>query len=447
MKYDAIIIGFGKGAKTLAGTLGKKGKKVALIEKSKKMYGGTCINIGCIPSKTLVLQSEKSPDDKSAKAEHYRKSVQHKKELIAKLNNKNYGKIANIDTVDVIDGVASFEGPHNILVKTENGEELHLESDNLFINTGATTVIPPIKGVEENENVYISETLMDEEELPEKLTIVGGGYIGLEFASMYANYGSEVTVLEYAKELIGREDRDIADEIKTILENKGVKFILGAAVKSIEGDTVIFERDGKEEKIENTKILLATGRKPNTEGLNLEAAGVELGERGLIKVNEKNETTAPGIWAMGDVSSSLQFTYISLDDFRVVKSQLLEDGSYTKNDRKNVPYTVFITPNFSRVGLSEKEALSQGYEIKVGKLAVNTIPKALVMGKPEGLLKVVVDAKTEKILGAMLICEESQEMINLIKLAMDQELSYKVLRDGIYTHPTMTESFNDLFAI
>ena len=250
--------------------------------------------------------------------------------------------------------------------------------------------------------------------------------------------------------MIKREDRDIADAIKSALENSGVTFRLGAQIEQIHnnGDhaslTVVWK--GERQELEADAILVATGRKPNTAELNAEAAGVELTSRGAVKVDENRKTTAPNIWAMGDVVGGLQFTYVSLDDFRIVWSQL-NGGQYNEKKRQNVPYSVFITPSFSRVGLNEDEAGKAGYHVKIAKLAAAAIPKAQVLKQPDGLLKVIIDEDTNKILGAMLFCEESYEMINLIKLAMDADLDYQILRDQIYTHPTMSEAFNDLFAV
>ena len=452
-EYDALISGFGKGGKTLAGKLAAQGKRVALVEKSDQMYGGTCINVGCIPSKSLVRNAQtarrNSGTDFAWKADWYTRAIHEKRDLTGMLRGKNFAKLNDLPNVTIYNGTASFVSNTKVKVQMKD-EVLEVEAKQIFINTGGTPVVPGIDGLKDNPYVYFSETLMDLEILPKKLVIIGGGYIGLEFASIYSGFGSEVTVLQDGEILIKREDRDIADAMKKALEDSGVTFRLGAQIEQIQNKgenasvTVIWK--GERLELEADAILVATGRKPNTAELNAQAAGVELTSRGAVKVDENRKTTAPNIWAMGDVVGGLQFTYVSLDDFRIVWSQLNE-GQYNEKKRQNVPYSVFINPSYSRVGLNEDEARKAGYRVKIAKLAAAAIPKAQVLKQPVGLLKAIIDEDTNKILGAMLFCEESYEMINLIKLAMDADLDYQILRDQIYTHPTMSEAFNDLFAV
>ena len=330
-------------------------------------------------------------------------------------------------------------------------ETLELEADQIFINTGARPFIPPIEGLSDSRRAYISETMLSLEELPKHLVIIGGGYIGMEFASIYTNFGSRVTVIQDGEVFLPREDRDIADAVAESLKERGVKLLLSTKINSVrdeEAKTIVSVKTPEgNEKISADAVLVATGRRPNVNDLNLEAAGVELTPSGAVRTDEFLQTNAPGIYAMGDVVGGLQFTYISLDDFRIVKSQILGDKKRNVNNRGAVPYSVFLDPPFSRVGLSESEARDQGYEFKIAKLPATAIPKANVLGQKTGLLKVVIDTKTNEILGAHLFCAESHEMINLIKLAMDAHLPYTVLRDTIYTHPTMSEALNDLFNI
>ena len=447
MKYDSIIIGFGKGGKTLAGFLASKGEKIALIEKSPKMYGGTCINIACLPSKNLVKNSDKvskmdlSYEEKNIK---FKESIKEKSEMVSMLNKKNYNKLASLDNVDVIDGFGSFVDRNTVKVETKDGD-IEILGEKIFINTGAKTSFPKLEGIKDNKFVYDSEGIMELEELPKKLTIIGASYISIEFASIFSGFGSEVVVLDRRDEFLKREDRDIAQEIKSQLENRGVSIYQNASTTKIENDKVFYKQDGKEKYIEDTIILLATGRKPNIEKLNLEAAGVEIAESGLIKVDKHLKTTAENIWAIGDVCERQQFTYISLDDYRIIKSTLAGDGSYNLEERKNVPYSMYVTPTFSRVGLSEEEAKKNGINYKIKTMKTAEIPMAHVIGKPEGMLKALVDENSNKILGVMLLCENAHELINIVKLAMDMDADYTVLRDNIYTHPTMAESFNDLF--
>ena len=452
-KYDAVIIGFGKGGKTMAGALGAAGKKVALIEKSDRMYGGTCINVGCIPTKSLVYMAGLAAAKGGSfeeKAAAYKAAMEQKEDLTARLRGKNYQKLDSNPNITVIDGTASFQSPHVVEVE-KDGKTFQVEGEQIFINTGSSAFIPPIEGLKGNPYVYTSEGLLNLTELPSRLVIIGGGYIGVEFSSIYASFGSKVTILQDGDIFLPREDEEIAGAVRESLESRGIRVMTGVKVKALEqaeGKALVAVDNGKEvQKLEAEAVLVATGRRPNTAGLHLEAAGVEIGPRGGIVTDESLTTTAPHIYAMGDVRGGLQFTYISLDDFRIVKSKVLGDGSYTLKERGAVPYSVFLIPPFSRVGLSEKEAVEKGYKVKVARLAAAAIPKAQVLEQPAGLLKAVIDEETGLILGAHLFCQESYEMINMIKLAMDAKVPYQVLRDTIYTHPTMSEAFNDLFAV
>ena len=451
-KYDAVIIGFGKGGKTLAGFLAGKGQNVALIEKSDKMYGGTCINVGCIPSKKLV-NSTKVLKDKGLsgiedKEKFYTESIENKNTLIGALRGKNYEMLASKENITVYDGTGSFVSK-NVVNVENNGENVQIEGEKIFINTGAATIIPNIKGLKESNYVYTSTSIMELKELPKKLTIIGAGYIGLEFASMYSEFGSEVTVIDMGDRLMPREDEEIAERVKAILEAKGIKFLLKSKIEEIsdrndKGYVKISGENGESE-VESDAILVAIGRKPNTEGLNLEAAGVKTDERGAVVVDETLKTTADNIWAMGDVKGGLQFTYISLDDFRIIRDNVYGNGNRTINDRNVIPYSVFINPPLSRVGMTEKEAVEKGYEVKTGRLEAMAIPKGKIEGVTDGLLKTVVDAKTDKILGCTLLCNTSHEMINIVAAAIKAEQKYTFLKDMIFTHPTMSEALNDLF--
>lgn len=448
--YDAVVIGFGKGGKTIAGALGSAGKKVAMIEQSTKMYGGTCINVGCIPTKSLVNSAKEAAFGCRDGREVYAEAVQRKAQLVEKLRGKNYQKLAGDPNITVIDGKARFVSPHEVEVDTAE-ETLIVSGEQFFINTGSVPFIPPVKGIENNPYVYLSETLLDMEELPERLVIIGGGYIGVEFASIYADFGSKVSILQDGPVFLPREDEEIAREVRGSLERRGVRVLTEVKVEEVKeasghAEVVISTKEGTD-ILEAEAVLAATGRRPNTKGLNLEAAGVQVNERGGIITDDSRTTTAPHIYAMGDVVGGLQFTYISLDDYRIVRSKIMGDGSYTLDKRGAVPYSVFLNPPFSRVGMSEAEALKAGHKVKTARLGAAAIPKAQVLRQPEGLLKAVIDEDTGRILGAHLFCEESHELINLVKIAMDAGLHYTVLRDMIFTHPTMGEALNDLFNV
>lgn len=452
--FDAIIIGFGKGGKTLAGALAQHGVKVAVVEKSTKMYGGTCVNVGCIPSKFLIIAAAQASAEKFSdwdkKATFYRQAVAEKNQLTETLRHKNYAKLADNPNIEVIDGTATFVSSTEVEVAGDDGIEI-LKAPKIYINSGASSFVPPILGID-NPRVYTSESLMDLSELPRHLVIIGGGYIGLEFASMYKAFGSEVTVLQDLDTFLPREDEDIAEAVLDSLQSDGINFEFGVTVEALQatnhGNLVKYKNhDGRDMSLEADAVLVATGRRVNAAALRPENAGVELTKFGAVKVGEHLQTKAPNIYALGDVTGGLQFTYISLDDYRVIVSELFSDGSYTTAKRQNVPYSVFITPSYSRVGLNEKEAKEKGYNIKIGLLPVRAIPKAKILRQTKGLLKAVINADNDQILGAMLFCEQSYEVINTIVTAMNADLPYTVLKSQIFTHPTMSEALNDLFNI
>lgn len=453
--FDVIIIGFGKGGKTLAAEFAKRGQKVAIIERSDKMYGGTCINIGCIPTKTLVHQAKMASALKDAtfeeRSEFYRNAVSVKESVTSALRNKNYHNLADNPNVTVYTGIGSFVSADVVAVRTAT-EEIRLTSKQIIINTGAETVIPPIEGVAGNPFVYTSTSIMELADLPRRLVIIGGGYIGLEFASMYASFGSQVTVLESYPELIAREDRDIAASVKETLEKKGIVFRMNAKVQSVnrvEDKAIVTFADSQTNEVfvlEADAVLLATGRRPNTKDLNLEVAGVEVDVRGAIIVDEYLKTTNPNIRAVGDVNGGLQFTYISLDDYRIVREDLFGDKERRTGDRNPVSYSVFIDPPLSRIGLNEEEARWQNRDIIVKKLPVMAIPRAKTLGETDGLLKAIIDKNTGKILGCVLFAPDSGEVINTVAVAMKTGQDYTFLRDFIFTHPSMSEALNDLFS-
>ncbi|MEA4853383.1 MAG: FAD-dependent oxidoreductase [Christensenella sp.] len=453
-QYDSVIIGFGKGGKTLAAKLAKKGENVAIVEQSSKMYGGTCINVACIPTKSLVKNARMASLAKdrtfSEKSAAYLQAIQEKRELTAMLRQKNYNMLANLPNVDVITGYAEFTGPKQIAIQKTDGAVLLAEGNKMIINTGSVPFVPPIEGLSGNPYVYTSESMMEMEALPEKLVIIGGGYIGMEFASIYANFGSHVTVVQDGDVFLPREDADTAEAVRSVLESKGIAFFLDAKVLSVSADDgmahVHITAQGKELNLPANAVLVATGRRPNTDGLNLDAAGIEKTERGAVKTDEFLRTSAPGVWAVGDVAGSPQFTYISLDDSRIIWPQLCDGvAAYSTKNRSNIPSSVFIDPPLSFVGLKEKEAAQLGLDYRIAKISAAAVPKAQVLQETSGFLKALVDNKTGLILGAVLFCAESHEIINLIKLAMDMNIPAEAFSRQIFTHPTMSEALNDLF--
>lgn len=455
-QYDAIIIGFGKGGKTLAAELSNRGWKVAIVERSEKMYGGTCINVGCIPTKALVHEAETSVllfhDEYKKQANFYKQAIARKDKLTSFLREKSYGTLAARPNITIYTGTASFVSASVVKVVLPD-EEITMQGKEVFINTGSTTIVPSIDGLRQSQKVYTSTTLLELDQLPQHLMIVGGGTIGLEFASMYAGFGSKVTIIEGGSKFLPREDRDIANSVQESLEKRGIDIRLNARAQSIhdtpDGITLAYTdaTDGTPYFIDGNALLLATGRKPLIEGLNLSAAGIQVDSHGAIVVDPHLHTTTPHIWAMGDVKGGQQFTYLSLDDFRIIRDELFGNKVRSIDDRNPVAYSVFIDPPLAHVGLTEEEAMKRGHSIKVSRLPAAAIPRARTLQQTEGMLKAIIDAHSGRIMGCTLFCIEASEIINTVNLAMKTGQHYSFLRDFIFTHPSMSEALNDLFAI
>ncbi len=437
-----IIIGFGKGGKTLAKFLAQQGEQVLVIEKSKQMYGGTCINIACLTSKRLIIEATRGTSFEDA--------VDGKNVMTSQLRKKNYQMLASEDNITVLDGIAHFTGNHTIDVQTPDGQTFTYKGERIFINTGAKAIIPDIPGLRESPFLMNSTTAMDQLKLPHDLVIIGGGYIGLEFANMFATFGSHVTILDHHKKLLPREDDDVAEMVIQNFRNNGINFEVGVNIKDIstqdEQAVITFTKDGQHETtIFADKILAATGRQPETASLELQNTDIKVDDHGAIIVDDYLHTSVPNVWAIGDVKGGPQFTYISLDDFRIIKDELFGNNNRHISDRLIVPTSVFIEPSLTQVGLTEKEAQKQGQDYLLFKMPAAAIPKAKVLKDTRGLLKVLVDPSTNLILGATLYVQEAQEIINMVALAMRAKIPYQMLRDQIYTHPTISEAFNDLF--
>lgn len=433
--YDLLVIGFGKAGKTLAGKLAAAGKQVALVERDVAMYGGTCINIGCIPTKTLIVAAEKNLAFDQVMAQ--------KEAVVTRLRGKNEAVLKGAG-VTLYNAQARFLS-NTVVELTAGSDREEVTADLIVINTGAVTNSLPIPGLLTSDKVYDSTGIQNLTERPDRLAIIGGGNIGLEFASLYTKLGSQVTVFEAAPAILGRDEPEIAKLAQTYLEEDGVTFKLGAAISAVanSGAEVVISANGEDHAFD--AVLHATGRKPAIEGLGLENTDIQLTDRGAIKVDDYCETSVPGIYAVGDVNGGPQFTYTSLDDFRIVFGKLTGNGDYKRSDRGALPSTVFIEPALSRVGLTEKEATEQGYEVVTNQLPVANMPRAHVNNDLRGLYKVVVDKKTSLILGASLLGTGSQEIINLITMAIDNKIPYTYIKNQLFTHPTMAENLNDVF--
>ena len=437
LTYDLIVIGFGKAGKTLAAKIATQGKKVALIERSKAMYGGTCINIACIPTKTLLVAAEKELSFEEVMAE--------KNAVTSRLNGKNYAAISSAG-VDIIDAEAHFLS-NKIIEIVSGNQKQELTAENIVINTGAISNILPIPGLTTTKNVYDSTGIQNLDRLPKSLGILGGGNIGLEFAGLFNKLGSKVTVLDAANTFLPRVEPSIAAMAKQYMEEDGIEILQNVFTQEVknDGDEVIVVTKNKSFHFD--ALLYATGRKPNIEPLKLENTDIQITDRGAIQVDKHCQTSVSGVFAVGDVNGGLQFTYVSLDDFRIVFSYLAGDGSYTLDDRKNVPTTMFIAPPLAQIGLTEAQAKEQGLPYATKEIPVSAMPRGHVNADLRGAFKVVVNTETKEILGVTIFSQGAQEIINILTVAMDNNIPYTYFTKQLFTHPTLAENLNDLFAI
>jgi pyruvate/2-oxoglutarate dehydrogenase complex dihydrolipoamide dehydrogenase (E3) component len=453
--YDAIVIGAGQAGVPLATTLARAGRKTALVE--REHVGGTCINEGCTPTKTMVASAKVAYFDRRSDDYGVRNGQvsvdmirvrQRKRDIVKSFRIGGENRLHDAG-VELVWGEARFTGPKEIEVRLNGGETVRLTADNIFINTGARPANPPIEGLDSVPTLN-STTIMELDEVPEHLLVLGGSYVGLEFAQMFRRFGSEVTVVQRGKQLMSREDADVAEAVAEIMRQDGVEVLLETQTQRAEqGD------DGKirltisgpegESTLEGTHLLVAAGRPPNTDRLNLDAAGIETDKRAQIKVNERLETNVEGVWALGDVKGGPAFTHISYDDFRIIRTNLLEGGNASIADRK-VPYTVFIDPQLGRAGLSEQEAREQGRNVRVAKIPMSYVARAIEVDETRGFMKAVVDADTNQILGCAILGIEGGEVAAMLQIAMMGGVPYTTLRDTVFAHPTLSESLNTLFA-
>jgi len=454
--YDAVVIGAGQAGVPLSQALAGSGRSTALIE--REHVGGTCINVGCTPTKTMVASAKTAYiDRRSAEYGVHRGPVSvdmrevrgRKRAMVDSFRAGNLRRIEAAEGLDLISGEASFTGPRTLAVRTDDGEALELVAENVFINAGARPANPPIEGLDEVPALN-STSVMELGELPEHLLVLGGSYVGLEFAQMFRRFGSEVTVVQRSGQLMGREDADIAEAVAEILREDGIEVLLGTQTRRAEQDgagkiVLTVDTPEGERTISGSHLLVAAGRPPNTETLNLDVAGIETDKRGFIEVNETLETTAPGVYALGDVKGGPAFTHISYDDFRIIRTNLLEGGNATVTNRQ-VPYTMFIDPQLGRIGLSEQQARDEGRDVLVGKIPMSYVSRAVELGETRGLMKAVVDAETGRILGCAVLGIEGGEIMAMIQIAMLGKMPYTALRNAVFAHPTLAESLNTLFS-
>jgi pyruvate/2-oxoglutarate dehydrogenase complex dihydrolipoamide dehydrogenase (E3) component len=450
LSADVLVVGFGKGGKTAAHALTDAGRRVILVEQSENMYGGTCPNVGCVPTKMLVHYANgRRPEDDAQ--EFFQHSVEGVRALTSAFRAGNFESLDGKDTATVITGAARFLDPHTVAVG-EGTDRITVTAPTILINTGSEPVVPAIPGLAAGAHLVSSTELTQTTSLPERLVVIGGGYLGLEFASIYRHFGTDVTVLEASERLLPREDEDVAGAVADILAGDGIRVITGARVSEVRDSgavsTVVYEKDGVTHTVEASALLPATGRRAVTSELRLDAAGVRTAPNGSVEVDAYLRTSQPHIFALGDVNGGPQFTYISLDDARIVLDQLLGKGTRTTTARVAVPHTLFITPPLATVGLTEAQARELGLDITVARENVADIiamPRAYTVEETRGLMKFIVDARTDLILGAALLSIDAQEIINTVALAVRHGITATELRDSIYTHPSSTEALNEVF--
>ncbi|HEX4835131.1 MAG TPA: mercuric reductase [bacterium] len=458
-RYGAIVIGSGQAAGQLSITLAGTGRKTALIE--REHVGGSCVNEGCTPTKTMVASARVAYLARRAADYGVRTGPvtldmarvrERKGNIVTRFRSGGEKSLRRTENVDLIMGAARFTGPKSVEVRLNGGGTQLLTADLIFINVGNRPARPPLPGLD-RVPALDSTSVMELDTLPEHLLVLGGGYIAMEFGQMFRRFGSRVTIVQRAGHVLSREDSDVSEEVEKILREDGVEVLLDAQAQRVDqsGDgrillTVRTPQDREPRTLTGSHLLVAVGRVPNTDTLNLGAAGVETDARGYIKVNERLETSAPGIYGLGDAKGGPAFTHISYDDFRIVAANLLKGGHATTADRL-VPYTVFMDPELGRVGVSETEARQQNRPIRVYKMPMKAVARALESDEPRGFMKVLVDAGTGQILGCAILGIWGGEIMSMVELAMMGRLPYTALRDATFAHPTLAEALNNLFDV
>ncbi len=455
-RLDAIIVGTGQAGKPLAGALAEAGWKTAIIERDR--VGGTCVVRGCTPTKTMVASARVAHLARRA-AEYgvntgpievdMRQVRERKRAIVDSWSAGSEKGMRRHDSLELILGEAHFSGPHEVTVQVRDGGERVLTADHVFLNTGARPATPSLRGLNEVEALD-STSIMELSRVPDHLVVLGGGFVGLEFAQMFRRFGARVSIVEQRPHLASHEDEDVCRELTSILKEDGIRIFTDTSAASVSrrnGGGVSLRIDGpdRSEVLDGSHLLVAVGRTPNTDALRLEAAGVEVDDRGYVRVDERLRTTAEGIWALGDVAGSPPFTHVAYDDYRVVRANLLDGGDRTTLGRI-ATYTLFTDPELGRVGLSEREARQEGHDVRIARLPMKRVARAMEVDETRGLMKAVVDRDTDRILGAAVLGIQGGEIAAVLQTAMWGDLPYTVLQEGVISHPTLAESLNNLFA-
>jgi len=448
MKYDAIVVGSGQAGNPLAFRLADLGWSVALIE--EKNLGGTCINVGCTPTKTMVHRAQVAHYARSASrwgvnatavSVDLAKIVAQKDEVVLSFRGGQQRRVDERKNLRLYRSRTRFTAPHQLQV----GDEI-IESEKIFINTGGRPSIPAIPGLREVP-FLTNESIMQLTKVPEHLLVLGGGYIGLEFGQMFRRYGSRVTVIHQGPQIVPREDPEIAAELQKALEEEGLEFLLQVRTETVRGKagaiTLSCRLPEGASEVGGSHLLVATGRIPNTDDLGLEKASIATNKDGSIEVNARLETSVPGIWALGDCKGGPAFTHISYNDFQIVYGNLVE-GKNLSTENRLVPYCVFTDPQLGGVGMTEKEARAKGYKLKIGRCPMTYVARAIERGETAGLMKIVVDASNDRILGASILASEGGELVQILGAVMLAKQPYTFLKGTVYIHPTLAEGFFSL---
>jgi pyruvate/2-oxoglutarate dehydrogenase complex dihydrolipoamide dehydrogenase (E3) component len=454
-EYQAVVIGSGQGGKPLCVALAGAGWRTAIIE--REHVGGTCVNVGCTPTKTMVASGRvayltRRAADYGVQTGNIRIDMtrirQRKRDIVESFRSRGQATLEKSNNLDLIFGEASFTGPKSLLVRLKNGTRRTLHAEHVFIDAGCRPAVPKLDGL--SDVPYLSSTsIMELDNVPEHLLVLGGGYVGLEFGQMFRRLGSRVSIVHRGDRLLRDEDSDVADEIAALLRQDGIDIFLNTTAESVAraGSQILLtarDETGKIRELQGSHLLVATGRVPNVEALHLNAAGIATSDHGFIKVNSNLETSTPGVYALGDINGGPAFTHISYDDFRILRTNLIDKGSVTTEGRP-LPYTIYIDPQLGRIGITEAQARAQNKNIRIAKMPMSSVARALEVDESRGFMKAVVDAETNQVLGAAVLGIEGGEVMSMLQLAMMGKIPFTILRDAIFAHPTLAESLNNLF--
>ncbi len=453
-RLETLVLGSGNGGMYLAWHMARSGRRTVVVE--RRLIGGSCPNINCLPSKNEIWSAKVSDFVHHAArfgamtgsvAIDMAKVRQRKREVVEELIAITLQQYKE-SGAELIMGAGTFVAPKTLEVRLNDGGTRVLTGDQIFLNIGTQAAIPSVPGLDAAGPLTNIEAL-ELGYVPHHLIVLGGGYVGLELAQAFRRFGSRVTIIEYGPQIAGREDPDVADEIRRIFHDEGIDILVGAEVRHVQGRSgehvsLLVRTSSGEQTMVGSDILAATGRTPNTAGIGLDVAGVELDGRGYIKVNERLETSAPQVWAIGECAGSPQFTHVSFDDFRVIRDNLA-GGNRTTRDRL-IPYCMFTDPPLARVGMSDDEAQRQGIEVRVAKLPMSAVLRTHTIGEEQGFMKALVGACDDRILGFTMIGTEAGEVMAVVQMVMLAGLPYMDLRDAILAHPTMAEGLRSLFS-